>query len=52
MVFKKNEQRCIGYGKRKLNRVVMVTFTLRGHYIRIISIRAASRKERSVYNEE
>ena len=47
----KKEQRWIGYGKSRLHRIVMVAFTLRRQKVRIISVRPASKKERSVYYE-
>jgi uncharacterized DUF497 family protein len=45
------EKRWISYGKSKLNRVLMISFTLRGEKIRIISARQSSKKERQVYDE-
>lgn len=44
------EQRYILYGKSLENRVLMVGFTLRGNKVRIITARAASRKERAIYD--
>lgn len=46
------EERFILYGKSLENRVLMVGFTKRGHKIRVITARPASRKERGIYEEE
>ena len=45
------EARYILYGKSIENRVLMVGFTLRGTKVRIITARAASRKERLIYEK-
>jgi len=44
-----NEKRYILYGMGLENRILMIAFTLRGHQIRIITARPASRKERAIY---
>jgi len=46
------ERRFILYGRSNENRVLMVGFTVRGHRVRVITARAASRKERGIYGEE
>jgi uncharacterized DUF497 family protein len=46
------EKRFILFGRSLENRVLMVGFTLRGYKARVITARAASRKERAVYEEE
>ena len=43
------EPRFILYGASVENRVLMVAFTVRRHRIRVITARAASRKERAIY---
>lgn len=43
------ENRIILYGKSMENRVLMVGFTMRENKIRIITARAASKKERFIY---
>lgn len=43
------EKRYILYGKSLENRVLMVGFTMRRGRVRIITARAASRKERVIY---
>jgi uncharacterized DUF497 family protein len=44
-----SEKRYVLYGKSVEQRVLMVGFTLRGHKVRIITARQASKKERAVY---
>ena len=46
------EERLILYGKSLEGRVLMVGFTVRGAKVRVITARAASRKERAVYEEK
>jgi uncharacterized DUF497 family protein len=43
------EDRFILFGRSMENRVLMIGFTIRGGRVRIITARAASRKERRVY---
>jgi hypothetical protein len=43
------ERRYILYGRSNENRVLMVGFTLRGPRVRVITARAASRRERHTY---
>lgn len=43
------EERWIAYGYSKYHQILMIAFTLRGHKVRIISARRASRKERQIY---
>jgi len=43
------EKRYILYGKSLENRVLMIGFTMRRGRVRIITARAASRKERVIY---
>ena len=45
------EERFILYGKSIENRVLMVGFTIRGNKVRVITARAASKKERVVYGD-
>ncbi|TSC92477.1 MAG: hypothetical protein CEN91_431 [Candidatus Berkelbacteria bacterium Licking1014_85] len=44
-----NENRFIAIGKTKLDRVLIIVFTLRNNKIRIISARDAHKKERNLY---
>lgn len=46
------EQRFVLYGRSLEARVLMVGFTLRGEKVRVITARAASRKERQAYESE
>lgn len=46
------EQRFISYGMSIQKRVLMCAFTIRNKKIRIISCRAASKKEREIYGKE
>lgn len=46
------EARYILYGRSLENRVLMVGFTARGARVRVITARAASRKERQIYENE
>ncbi len=46
------ERRFILYGKSLEQRVLMIGFTVRRAKVRIITARPASRKERSIYEEE
>ena len=48
----RKETRYILYGRSLEARVLMVGFTRRGRMIRIITARAASRKERRIYDAE
>jgi hypothetical protein len=45
------ERRYILYGRSIENRMLMVGFTVRGHRVRVITARPASRKERQIYDE-
>lgn len=45
------ERRCILIGRTKEYRVLCVIFTLRKNYIRVISARDTSKKERSLYEK-
>ncbi len=45
----KSEKRWIGYGMSLDKKVLMSAFTIRNKKVRIISCRAASKKERGVY---
>ncbi len=44
-----NEKRYILFGMSLENRVLMLGFTLRNNKIRVITARAASKKEREIY---
>lgn len=46
------EKRHILYGKSLENRILMVGFTIRRPKIRVITARAASRKERLIYENK
>jgi uncharacterized protein len=46
------EERFILFGKSLENRVLMIGFTRRNEKVRIITARAASRKEREIYDQE
>ncbi len=46
------ETRYIAYATSYTQRVLMCAFTIRKKNIRIISVRAASKKERNIYEEE
>lgn len=46
------ENRYILYGKSIENRILMVGFTLRSSKVRLVTARAASRKERVIYGEK
>lgn len=45
------EQRYILYGRSLENRILMIGFTIRNPKVRIITARAASKKERAVYEK-
>lgn len=45
------EQRWISYGTSFRNRILMIAFTIRRKKVRIISARAASKKERTIYEK-
>ena len=47
----KSEKRWIGYGLSMNKRILMCAFTIRNKKVRIISCRAASRKERIIYGK-
>lgn len=47
----KSEKRWIGYGLSMNKRILMCAFTIRNKKVRIISCRAASRKERIIYEK-
>ena len=49
---RRSEARYILYGRSLEARVLMVGFTRRGRRIRVITARAASRKERGIYDAE
>ncbi len=44
-----HECRCVALGKNNLGRLITVVFTIRTNHIRVISARAMSKKERSIY---
>jgi len=46
------EERFILFGKSLENRVLMIGFTRRNQKVRIITARAASKKERKIYDQE
>ncbi|MBU8849534.1 MAG: BrnT family toxin, partial [Desulfobacterales bacterium] len=46
------EKRYYALGKTNTNRFLFVVFTVRNNFIRVISARDMSRKERKVYNDE
>ena len=45
------EQRFVTIGADALNRILVVVYTWRGHRIRIISVRKATRSERRQYKD-
>jgi len=47
-----DEERSIIIGHSDRNRLLFVSFAARGHRIRLISARPATRKERQTYEEE
>ena len=44
-----SECRCVALGKNDFDDLVTVIFTIRKNHIRVISARAMSKKERSIY---
>ena len=48
----KTEKRFYALGKTDLKRTLFIAFTVRNDFIRVISARDMSRKEREVYNNE
>lgn len=48
----RSEARYILYGRSLEARVLMVGFTRRGRKVRVVTARAASRKERRIYDAE
>ncbi len=46
------EKRFYALGKTDLKRTLFIAFTVRSNFIRVISARDMSRKEREVYNNE
>ncbi|HHD75456.1 MAG TPA: BrnT family toxin [Campylobacterales bacterium] len=44
-----DECRCVAYGRDNKNSKIMVVFTVRENYIRVISARNMTKKERSFY---
>lgn len=46
-----HETRFVLLGRTQGGRMLVVVFTLRGHAVRVISGRAASRRERSLYEK-
>jgi uncharacterized DUF497 family protein len=50
--FETDEERWVSIGSDNLGRVLVVVYTLRGHRIRVISARRATRKERAQYEEK
>lgn len=46
------ETRYIAYGTSHTQRVLMCAFTIRSNKVRIISVRTASKKERTFYEKE
>lgn len=51
-VHSRTEERYILFGRSLENRVLMIGFTLRTNKVRIITARAASRKERKIYEKK
>jgi len=47
-----DEERSITFGRSKAGRLLVVAHTCRGEKLRIISARAMTRKEESIYYEE
>lgn len=47
-----DEERWVSIGSDSLGRVLVVIYTVRGHRIRIISARRATRQERTQYEEK
>jgi uncharacterized protein len=50
--FEAEEERWVSIGSDALGRVLVVVYTLRGHRIRMISARRATRQERAQYEEK
>ena len=47
-----HERRFIAYGRCYAERILMCAFTIREEKVRIISVRPASKKEKSIYEKE
>jgi len=47
-----NENRYFLLGKTNKNRLLLIVFTIRNHFIRVISARDMSKKEREIYESE
>ena len=45
------EERCVAYGKSNNGKMITVIFTKRGEFIRVISARSMSKKERKYYEK-
>ncbi len=45
------ECRCVALGKNNFDDLITVVFTLRANYIRVISARVVSKKERVIYEK-
>jgi len=52
MTHSKNEKRFYALGRTDSRRTLFIAFTVRNNFIRVISARDMSRKEREVYNNE
>jgi hypothetical protein len=52
MAHSQKEERHFGLGRTKAGRLLFLAFTLRGSWIRVISARDMSRRERKIYNEK
>jgi len=52
IIHSKTEKRYYALGKTDLKRTLFIAFTIRNNFIRVISARDMSRKEREVYNNE
>jgi uncharacterized DUF497 family protein len=46
-----NKCRCVALGKNNFDELVIVVFTVRNNYIRVISARTMSKKERRIYEK-
>jgi uncharacterized protein len=52
LIHSKTEKRYYALGKTDLKRTLFIAFTIRNNFIRVISARDMSRKEREAYNNE
>lgn len=46
------EKRYVTLGRSNRPRILLIAWTLRGEYVRVISARPASRRERKIYEEK